>query len=96
MPFIIFKTERNETVNLTFDIKVLQPDNTFSIKDEYNDMRIAQRGVPRRIYFRSDALVSYFFPGSEYTVGKYQFHITIKENGNAIFICVLEFELLEE
>jgi hypothetical protein len=96
MPFIIFGTERNGVVNLTYDIKLLQPDNTFSPKDEYNDITIAKRRVNGRTFYRADSLGACYFPGSAYKVGKYHFHISIKENEKVICICIVEFELVEE
>ncbi|MCL2719976.1 MAG: hypothetical protein FWD47_01375 [Treponema sp.] len=95
MPFVIFGTDRNGTVNLTYDVKVLQPDNTFSSKDEIDKIRIAQRAVNGMVLYRADELLAFYFPGSEYRTGKYQFHINIRENGEVIYTCIMEFELSE-
>jgi hypothetical protein len=91
--FVTFVTLNNENVNLTYSVRLKKPDGTFS-SNEYNDLIIANTRIGKNRFFRGRQLLTIGFDETD-TIGKYQFHITIKDNGRIIHNCIMEFELTE-
>ena len=92
-PFLTFIPFVRETVDLTYCVKLQRPDGTFA-PGEYHDLLVARatlfasRGYPARDFAtvgfdKSDAL------------GTYQFHIIMKDGGNVINACIMQFELTD-
>jgi hypothetical protein len=91
--FITFVTLNNENVNLTYSVRLKKPNGTFS-SNEYNDLVIANARVGKNRFFRGRQLLTIGLDETD-TIGKYQFHIAIKDNGKIIHNCIMEFELTE-
>jgi hypothetical protein len=91
--FVTFVTLNNENVNLTYSVKLKKPDGTFS-SNEYNDLIIARTNVRKNAFFRGRQLLTIVFDETD-SIGKYQVHILIKDNGKIIQNCIMEFELIE-
>jgi hypothetical protein len=91
--FVTFVSLNKENVNLTYSVKLKKPDGTFS-SNEYNDLIIANAKVGKNMFFRGRQLLTIVFDETD-SIGKYQFHITIKDNSRIIHNCIMEFELIE-
>jgi hypothetical protein len=92
-PFISFASLKNENVNLTYTVRLKYPNGNFS-PNEYNDLIIANGDIRTNMFFRGRQLLTITFDETD-ALGKYQFYITIKDNGKIIKNCIMEFELIE-
>ena len=92
-PFLTFMTFARENVDLSYCVKLQRPDGTFA-PGEYHDLLIerttlfASRGYPAQEF------VATCFDETD-ALGIYQFHIIIKDSGNVINACIMQFELIE-
>jgi hypothetical protein len=91
--FLIFGTHNNENVNLTYSVRIKDPNGKFSSND-YKDLIIARTNITKNIFFRGRQLLTIMFDNTD-EYGKYQFHITIKDGRKIIHNCIMEFELIE-
>jgi hypothetical protein len=92
--FIAFGTMKDENLNLTYNVKLKEPDGNFS-PNEYNDLIIFRARVNRNMFFRGRQLLTIQFDETD-EFGKYQFHISIKNGGRIIHNFIMEFEYLEK
>ena len=92
--FVVFGTMKDEIPNLTYDVKLKEPNGSFS-PDEYNDLIISREKVNKNMFFRARQLLTIQFDETD-EFGKYQFHISIKNGGRIIYNLVMEFEYLEK
>jgi hypothetical protein len=90
--FIVYAVNKDE-INLTYNIRILNPNGTFSGED-YNGFRISNRVINRRILYTAAQLPTLTFDEEE-ELGKYFFFIEIYDNSVLIRVMVLEFYLEE-
>ena len=92
-PFLTFMTFGNESVNLTYSVKMQRPDGEFA-SEEYNNLLIARSTVNTAMVYPAQEFAAISFDEKD-ALGTYQFHIIIKDGGNVNNACVMQFELAE-
>jgi len=92
-PFLTFGTFNKENVNLTYSIKLQRPDGKFA-PEEYHDMVIAHSKMFASMTYPAQEFAT-IIPDEKAALGLYQFYIIIKDSGNVINSCIMQFELIE-
>ena len=92
-PYLTFGTFARENVDLTYSIKLQRPDGKFSPK-EYHDLVIARSTLFASMTYPAQEFATIIFDETD-DLGIYQFYIIIKEGGNVINACIMQFELIE-
>jgi hypothetical protein len=90
--FLTFATRKDE-VDMTYDLKILKPDGTFSA-GAFRGLEIAKGNSPNELLYRARQLPTLLF-GKTDSSGPYQFHISIFDKGNLLALLKLEFTLME-
>jgi len=92
-PFLTFGTFGKEDVDLTYSVKLQKPDGTFT-PAQYNDLIIARSKVSESMNYPAEEFATIDFSETD-ALGIYQFFIIIKDSGNIINSCIMQFELVE-
>jgi hypothetical protein len=90
--FLIYGTRQN-VINMTYDLRTLRPDGTFSI-NEAKGLIIANGNSPDDLMHSARQLPSWVGDETD-SFGKYQFHISVFDNNDLIVNLILEFNLIE-
>ena len=93
-PYLTFGTFHKENVDLTYSIKLQRPDGKFAPK-EYHDLVIERSTLFTSMTYPAQDFATIIFDETD-NLGIYQFHIIIKDGGNIINACIMQFELIEE
>ena len=92
-PFLTFGTFKKENVNLTYSVKLQKPDGKFAPR-EYHDLVVAHSKLFTSMGYPAQEFVTISFNKTD-ALGIYKFHIIIKDSGNVINTCVMQFQLIE-
>ena len=92
-PYLTFGTFGRENVDLTYCIRLQRPDGKFAA-EEYHDLLIARSTLFASMTYPAQEFATIHFNQTD-ALGTYQFHIIIKDGGNVINACIMQFELLE-
>ena len=92
-PFLNFGTFSKENVDLTYSVKLLRPDGKFA-PEEFHDLVIARSRLFAGMTCPALEFATVSFDETD-ALGIYQFHIIIKDSGNVINACIMQFQLIE-
>ena len=92
-PYLTFGTFGKENVDLSYSVKLQKPDGQFA-PDEYHDMVIARRAVVASNTYQAQEFATISFSEKD-ALGVYQFHIIMKDSGDIVNSCIMQFELTE-
>jgi hypothetical protein len=91
--FIVYATSRDR-INLTYNLRMREPDGTFSENINYNGLKISDTVINKQVLYTAAQLPEVAFD-EEDEIGKYYFVIEVYDNNELIKIFILEFNLLE-
>ena len=92
-PFLTFVTFAKENIDLTYSVKLKRPDGKFAPR-EYHDLLIARSRLFAARGYPAQEFATISFDETD-ALGTYQFHIIIKDSGNVINACIMQFQLVE-
>ena len=92
-PYLTFGTFGKENVDLNYSVKLQRPDGQFA-PGEYHDMVIARRAVVASNTYQAQEFATVGFNETD-ALGVYQFHIIMKDSGDIVNSCIMQFELIE-
>ncbi|MCL1928046.1 MAG: hypothetical protein FWG07_04540 [Treponema sp.] len=92
-PFLTFGTFNKENNEITYSVKLQKPDGKFAPR-EYHDLATTRSTLFAMNAYQAQEFATINFDETD-TLGIYQFHIIIKDRGNVINSCIMEFQLIE-
>ena len=92
-PYLTFGTFSRENVDLTYSVKLQRPDGKFA-PGEYHDLVVMRSTLVASNTYQAQEFATISFDETD-ALGTYQFHIIIKDSGNVINACIMQFQLIE-
>ena len=92
-PFLTFGTFGKENIDITYSVKLQRPDGQFA-PAEYHDLKTMRSMLFALGAYQAQEFATISFNEND-ALGMYQFHIIIKDSGNVINACIMQFQLTE-
>jgi hypothetical protein len=92
-PFLAYAV-RKPKIDMTYSIRLLRPDGTFSVNTPVKALEIGRGDVSSELmYCANEMMTTIFEETDEY--GKYQYHITVYDYKVPVAYLIMEFSLTE-
>ena len=92
-PFFTFGTFGKENIDITYSVKLQKPDGKFA-PAEYHNLATTRSTTFAVNAYQAQEFATISFDKTD-PLGTYQFHIIIKDSGNVINACIMQFQLIE-
>jgi len=90
--FIVYSVANKDEIDLTYNLKLRNPNGTYSERIEYKGLIISNKIIQKRILYTANQLPMLIFNEEDET-GKYYFQIEIFDFYDLVRVFILEFNL---